>query len=91
VAAIPPGIGESETGCCRSLHTELLIRFDVPPALVAADAMTNPIIDLQGLGNNRRLAPILGFPALTVPAGFTSDGLPVGIEFLGRPFSDLLF
>ncbi len=63
--------------------------FDMPPALVAADALTNPNIDLQGLGNNRRLAPILGFPALTVPAGFTSDGLPVGIEFLGRPFSEL--
>ena len=61
---------------------------DMPPALVAADALTNPNTQFQGLGNNRRLAPILGFPALTVPAGFTSDGLPVGIEFLGRPFSE---
>jgi Asp-tRNA(Asn)/Glu-tRNA(Gln) amidotransferase A subunit family amidase len=30
-----------------------------------------------------------GFPALSAPAGFTNDGLPVGIEFLGRPFSDV--
>jgi Asp-tRNA(Asn)/Glu-tRNA(Gln) amidotransferase A subunit family amidase len=29
-----------------------------------------------------------GLPALSVPAGFTTDGLPVGIELLGTAFSD---
>ena len=27
-------------------------------------------------------------PSISVPAGFTSDGLPMGITFLGRPYSD---
>jgi Asp-tRNA(Asn)/Glu-tRNA(Gln) amidotransferase A subunit family amidase len=27
-------------------------------------------------------------PSLSVPAGFTTDSLPVGITFLGRPYSD---
>jgi amidase len=63
--------------------------FDQQPALIPPDALTNPKIeDLADPGNNRRLAPILAFPALTVPAGFTTDALPVGIEFMGKPFAE---
>ena len=63
--------------------------YDYPPALIRADALTNPsFVDLADPGNNRRLAPMLGFPALSVPAGMTPDGLPVGIEFMGRAFSE---
>ncbi len=29
-----------------------------------------------------------GLPALTIPAGFTSNGLPVGLELLGRSLDD---
>lgn len=34
------------------------------------------------------LANLTGFPDLIVPAGFTSDGLPVGISFFGDAFSE---
>ena len=65
--------------------------FDHPVTLIAEDAETNPVpADQYGLGDNRLLSPITGFPALTVPAGFTTDGLPVGIEFLGRPFTEAM-
>ena len=30
-----------------------------------------------------------GYPAITVPAGFTSDGLPVGLQIVSRRFNDL--
>jgi Asp-tRNA(Asn)/Glu-tRNA(Gln) amidotransferase A subunit family amidase len=63
--------------------------FDAPPTKIADDVLTNPRPnDGYGRGDNRGLSPSLGFPALTVPAGFTPDSLPVGIELLGRPFSE---
>jgi Asp-tRNA(Asn)/Glu-tRNA(Gln) amidotransferase A subunit family amidase len=37
---------------------------------------------------NCELAAHTGLPAITVPAGFTDDGLPVGMELLGRAFAE---
>ncbi len=69
------------------MRRSITSRFVIP-----ADATTRTVLDSSGPGNNRRLSPVLGFPALTVPAGFTADGLPVGLEFMGREFSEpLLF
>lgn len=34
------------------------------------------------------LASYSGFPELTVPAGYSRSGLPIGISFLGRTFSE---
>jgi hypothetical protein len=39
-------------------------------------------------GSSCQIAAHSGFPALSAPAGFTADGLPIGIELLGRPFED---
>ncbi|MFF7701647.1 amidase [Streptomyces lydicus] len=35
------------------------------------------------------LISVLGVPALSVPAGFTPAGLPVGMQFIGPPRADL--
>jgi Asp-tRNA(Asn)/Glu-tRNA(Gln) amidotransferase A subunit family amidase len=39
-------------------------------------------------GSTCQLSAHSGLPALTVPAGFTPQGLPMGVELLGRAFDD---
>lgn len=34
------------------------------------------------------LPPLVGMPALSVPCGFSDDGLPVGMQLVGRPFDE---
>jgi len=43
---------------------------------------------LDWMRSNYRIS-IAGLPALSLPAGFTSAGLPVGAQLIGRPWGDL--
>lgn len=54
---------------------------------------SNPARNLADLtsphGNNSPvISPHTGQPSITVPMGFTHDGLPTGLQFLARPFDD---
>ncbi|MCC7055660.1 MAG: hypothetical protein IT355_20480 [Gemmatimonadaceae bacterium] len=73
----------------RQLDAIVYATYDAAPTVIAADVLSNPRpTDGYGRGDNRGISPQTGFPALTVPMGFTVDALPVGLEFLGRPFSE---
>ena len=73
--------------------------------VVVAPVLSYPVpklseVDVSGGPNTMRILneitrlmrPVnfLGLPALSVPGGFTSSGLPCGFQIIGRPFAEAL-
>jgi aspartyl-tRNA(Asn)/glutamyl-tRNA(Gln) amidotransferase subunit A len=50
-------------------------RVDDPLSMYLADVFTVP-------------APLAGLPAISVPCGFTPEGLPLGLQLVGQPWAD---
>lgn len=40
------------------------------------------------IGSNCQLSATTGLPAITIPGGFTADGLPIGLELLGAAWTE---
>ena len=57
-----------------------LVSIVYPTSMVLPSSLENP-----AAGWATELAACCGWPALTVPAGRSPGGLPIGLEFLGRP------
>jgi len=55
------------------------------PTLIK-DGMNPPYVTNKGVPTLNTF--LVYVPSITVPSGFTSDNLPTGITFLGRPYSD---
>ena len=73
-------------GILESKNLDAIVYPTSPRRPSRIDADSSP-------GGTRRVSPIrlanlTGFPDLVVPAGFTGNGLPVGISFLGTAFSE---
>ena len=45
---------------------------------------------MQHIGHNTRPVNFLGLPAIVVPVGFDKNGLPVSMQFVGKPYSEAL-
>jgi len=55
------------------------------PTLIK-DGVNAPFVDQKGAPHINTF--LMSVPSIVVPAGYTSDDLPAGITFLGRPYSD---
>jgi Asp-tRNA(Asn)/Glu-tRNA(Gln) amidotransferase A subunit family amidase len=96
-----PDVPEESAGCLSRERGRAALRLAVQQVMDAQqlDALVYPtwsnpprlIGDLNTPhGDNSQLfSPSTGFPAITVPMGYTRDDqLPAGISFFGRPWSE---
>lgn len=85
----------------QAYQAALNARSELQQAIIASmDAQSldliayPPIASLPALigepqpGNNCSLSGNSGFPAMSLPVGFSTEGLPIGMELLGQPMSD---
>jgi aspartyl-tRNA(Asn)/glutamyl-tRNA(Gln) amidotransferase subunit A len=62
------------------------------PTIVESDVGNRPDADavIQRLTRFTRPVNYLGLPSLAIPSGFTSAGLPVGMQLIGRSFDEAM-
>jgi aspartyl-tRNA(Asn)/glutamyl-tRNA(Gln) amidotransferase subunit A len=60
------------------------------PTIAESDVGNSPDAEamIQRLTRFTRPVNYLGLPSLSIPAGFTGKGLPIGMQLLGRPFDE---
>jgi len=63
-------------------------RQQVPPAAGAAPAGGGGGGGAPGFRNTSYFS-VYGLPAISIPCGFTSTGLPIGLQIAGAPFAEL--
>lgn len=79
----------------QNVVMSVMIENQIDAIIYPSVKITAPLIkDVLGkrfwdhFPTNTGIGSQLKFPAISVPVGFTEDGLPVGLEILGMPFSE---
>lgn len=72
------------------LHTPVMV-MPAPTLAETEPGASGAVAEIVGrITRNTRPTNYLGLPALSVPAGFSRQGLPVAFQLMGRPFSEAL-
>lgn len=79
----------------RHQHNRFFNDYEVlltPTTPLAAPPIEGPDAVEQARLLTRFTAPfnLTGFPALSLPCGFTKEGLPIGLQIVGRPWSEAI-
>ncbi|KKB81185.1 hypothetical protein VW35_03330 [Devosia soli] len=89
---VPAGYYIEALRARRALRDAMLPLFADRHVLVMPTTPAPAPEGLESTGNASLLTPwsLLGFPAATVPCGLAENGLPLGLQIVGAPGTDLL-
>jgi aspartyl-tRNA(Asn)/glutamyl-tRNA(Gln) amidotransferase subunit A len=91
--------GQQARALIREEVDDLLAAHDVliaPTTPMAATPFGENVVELNGreqevrasLTSFTRIFNLTGHPVASVPCGFTAEGLPIGMQIIGRPFDE---
>lgn len=95
--------GYYEAYYLKALKVRTLIKQDFDEAFQACDVLATPTSPTVAFRLGEKVADPLtmylsdvytvsvnlaGLPGISVPCGFSSEGLPVGLQLIGRPFAE---
>jgi Asp-tRNA(Asn)/Glu-tRNA(Gln) amidotransferase A subunit family amidase len=66
----------------------LLSPVSTAPAFRHGEGNWNPRKGYRGTMRHSQWLNLVGFPGVTVPMGQSPEGLPIGVQLIGRPFED---
>ncbi len=78
----------AKRGEVRRAIVDLMDDRDLDALVYPTIRQTAQPIGVIQTGSNCALSALSGLPAITVPAGFAEDDMPVGVELLGRPWAE---
>ncbi len=63
-----------------------------PVELSFQDISIDGVVDNSTVGLLRLAMPfnLAGLPAISLPCGFSSDGMPIGLQIVGKPFEEVM-
>jgi len=99
--ALSAGYYEAYYGKAQAVRT--LIQRDFEAVFKEVDLLVSPVMPTTAFRLGERLedplqmylsdiytipASLSGLPAISVPCGFSTMGLPIGLQLMGRPFEE---